>query len=360
MSAAQPQGRPSEGLWRTTLAGPGRSLADAFDSLERSAVVDQITRHTQRGIIAARVSLRPEEGEGYWELTRIRNDFFVVLCNFTYKDIRFEFVPGDGLLQFNFKISGDLNYLMSDQDLASNRSALRFNRPALHLWRQPVGLDIKEFTAPKAHEQMVAVSVRPEVLTRQLLDESGEIPLGLRQFLTQPGAAIDYCLLPLTAEMFSIIEKLLANPHQGALRLAYTEALITELICAAIVQARAEEGASTRTSDHEMKALRAARKMLTERTAAPLPLAGIARAVGLSDRRLRRHFKAVYGESPARFARRCRLQQARVLLEQRGWSVDRTSEALGYSQPTTFATAFKRHFGLRPVDLKRRRARSSD
>ncbi|MBL8265364.1 MAG: helix-turn-helix domain-containing protein, partial [Steroidobacter sp.] len=35
------------------------------------------------------------------------------------------------------------------------------------------------------------------------------------------------------------------------------------------------------------------------------------------------------------------------------WSVDRASEAVGYSHPSTFATAFRRHFGMRPVDAKR-------
>ncbi|WP_415922995.1 hypothetical protein [Steroidobacter sp.] len=33
--------------------------------------------------------------------------------------------------------------------------------------------------------------------------------------------------------------------------------------------------------------------------------------------------------------------------------MDRASEAVGYSHPSTFATAFRRHFGMRPVDAKR-------
>jgi transcriptional regulator GlxA family with amidase domain len=39
--------------------------------------------------------------------------------------------------------------------------------------------------------------------------------------------------------------------------------------------------------------------------------------------------------------------------------VDRVAEATGYSHPTSFATAFRRHFGLRPIDLKRLKTRDS-
>ena len=34
------------------------------------------------------------------------------------------------------------------------------------------------------------------------------------------------------------------------------------------------------------------------------------------------------------------------------WSVDRVSEAVGYAHPTSFTAAFRRHFGMRPIDLK--------
>jgi len=95
------------------LAGPGHSLWDAFANLEQSLRVDRLLRHPTRHLLAARVSLTPEEGQGYWELTRIRNDLYVILTDFAYRDPRFELVPGDGLIQFNFRVSGDLTYAVS-------------------------------------------------------------------------------------------------------------------------------------------------------------------------------------------------------------------------------------------------------
>src|SRR5690242_20050606 len=75
----------TEGLWRTVLAGPGHTLKEAFANLERSPQVERLVRHAQRDLLGARVTLTPEEGEGYWELTRIRDDFYVIIMNFLYK-----------------------------------------------------------------------------------------------------------------------------------------------------------------------------------------------------------------------------------------------------------------------------------
>jgi hypothetical protein len=161
---------PSQGLYRTIIAGPGRSLADAFAKLEQSPQVSRILRHEPRDLLSARVTLHPEEGSGYWELTRIRNDLYIILSDFSYTNPRFEFAPGDGLVQFNFKLSGDLSYGVSRPD------PLRFNRPSLHVWRQPQGIDMREWTAPSAHERLVAISVRPQFLIEHLLPDTGDVP----------------------------------------------------------------------------------------------------------------------------------------------------------------------------------------
>ena len=90
----------------------------------------------------------PDEGEGYWDLTRIRDDINVVIANFMYKDLRVEMVPGDGLVQFSFKLSGDMSLAVSRTE------PLRWNRPSLLVWAQPTGVDISEWTAPCAREQL--------------------------------------------------------------------------------------------------------------------------------------------------------------------------------------------------------------
>src|ERR1700730_9818818 len=81
------------GLYRPIVAGPGRSLEDAFANLEHSPRVTRVLRHTARDLLSARVTLTPEEGRGYWELARILSDLYLILSNFIYKNPRFEIVP---------------------------------------------------------------------------------------------------------------------------------------------------------------------------------------------------------------------------------------------------------------------------
>ncbi len=345
---ATPENGSSQGLYRTTIAGPGRSLADAFANIERSPQVERLLRHPARDLLCARVTLTPEEGQGYWELTRIRNDLYIILSNFSYKNPRFEFVPGDGLVQFNFKVSGDLNYGVS------RPGPLRFNRPSLHVWRQPQGIDMREWTAPSAHERHVAISVRPEFLVEHFLAASGAMPPRLQRFVSPPGGRIDYCQLPLSAQMMDITTKLIDNPYSGTLYLIYAEALALELLCVAMGNFWSlPEQPTEEYSERELKALSAARQMLMERLSPAPSLRQVSRAVGLGEKALTRGFKTVYGETIFDFSLRCRMQYALTLLRDRHWSVDRVSEAAGYSHPTSFATAFRRHFGMRPIDVKR-------
>src|SRR6202790_4384809 len=166
------------GLFRTILARAGRTLADAFANLEHAPEVERMTRHPKRGLLGARITLPPDEGEGYWDLTRIRDDIYVVVANFTYKDPRVELVPGDGLVQFNFKISGDMALAVSRTE------PLRWNRPSLLLWSQPTGVDISEWTAASTREQFIIVSMRPEFLAEQILTTGVEVPEPLKAFVS--------------------------------------------------------------------------------------------------------------------------------------------------------------------------------
>jgi AraC-like DNA-binding protein len=112
-------------------------------------------------------------------------------------------------------------------------------------------------------------------------------------------------------------------------------------------------------SERQLRALSAARQMLMEQLAPAPTLRKIARSVGLGEKALTRGFKTVYGETLFDFSLRCRMQHALTFLRDRHWSVDRVSEATGYSHPTSFATAFRRHFGMRPIDFKRLKARQT-
>jgi AraC-like DNA-binding protein len=336
------------GLFRTVLAGAGRTLLDAFANLEGAAQVERLFRHSKRDLLSARVTLTPQEGQGYWELTRIRNDIYIIVENYSYKNPRVERLPGDGLVQFNFKVSGDMTVAVS------RKAPLRLNRPSLFVWSQPTGVESSEWTAPAAYERNVAISMRPQFLIDNFLTTPQDVPERLQVFMADTADTIPYCQIPLSAQMFDAVTRLINNPFSGARALVYSEALALELLCGAVEAfcslstAPAEE-----YTDRELRCLRGTRDTLLRQLAPPPTIHDLARSVGISETALTRGFKSVYGETIFDFSIRCRMQQALTLLRDKHLSVDEVADAVGYRHPTSFATAFRRHFGVRPIDVKR-------
>ena len=336
-----------EGLWRTALGIPRQTLPEAFANLEQAPQIERVVHHHQRDLVAGRVTLPAAEGKGYWEFTRIRDEFYVVVMNVLSQNPRIELVPSDRLIHFDFKLSGDLRLE------ASRGKPLRFNRPSLVVWAQPPSIHIAESAAPRVQQRMVSISMRSEFLIEEFLTSVADLPPPLREFVCNPHGNLRYCQLPLTAEMFTAAARLIDHPLRGKAALIYTEAVTLELICAAVDSFCSSLGPATKNyTERTLRCLQAARSLIAQQLCAPFTLRQLARQVRLSETALTRGFKAVYGETILDFSLRCRMQHAVVLLRDQHLSVDQVSEMVGYSHPTSFAEAFRRQLGLRPKDLR--------
>lgn len=195
----KPQSDPGKGLFRTIFAGPGRTLNEAFANIERAGDIERVTRHPDRNLFGARMFLKPEEGSGYWDFIRIRDEIFVTVANFAYKDPRLELVSGDDLVQLYFKLSGDLT-------MAIGRSqSLRIAQPSLLIYRQPSGIDVEEWTAPSSLERAVAINIQPQLLLRLFAQDPTSIPPALKA-VAEPvdPRQIQFSQIPLGADMFEL------------------------------------------------------------------------------------------------------------------------------------------------------------
>jgi AraC-like DNA-binding protein len=280
-------------------------------------------------------------------LTQIGDDIYVIVENFAYKDPRVELIPGDGLIQFYFKLSGDLTMGVSRTE------PLRLNRPSLLVYKQPAGLDVQEWTAPRARERCVAITLHPEFLIEHFLAPIVDAPPQLSALVSGTPGQLQYYQLPLSSQMFELASRLIDNPYTGTLGLIHTEAITLELLCAAVSGVSALGMASNEEyTERELRALHCARNLLMKQLAPVPTIRQVARAAGINETSLKRGFKAVFGETIFDFSVRCRMQHALTLLRDGRMPVARVAEAVGYRQSTSFATAFGRHFRLRPKDVK--------
>jgi AraC-like DNA-binding protein len=342
----------SSGLIRAALGGPGASLVEAFASLERDPGAATLSRHPSRELAGARLALPLDEGEGYFDLTRIGKDVYVIVGNFAYRNPRFELIPGEGMIQFYFKLSGDLTLGVSRTE------AMRLNRPSLLVYSQPKGIDLQEWTAPRALERCVAVTLKARYLIENFLTARVAAPPPLQALAIGEPDQFKYVQLPLTAGMFELATKLVENPYSDTLRLIYTEAVTLELLCAAVrgftefAHAPNEE-----YSERDLRCLNRARDLLMTQLSPVPTIRQVARASGMNETLLKHGFKAVFGETLFDFSVRCRMQHALSLLRERRMPVARVADAVGYAHQTTFATAFRRHFGVRPREVRPLRPR---
>jgi AraC-like DNA-binding protein len=85
----------------------------------------------------------------------------------------------------------------------------------------------------------------------------------------------------------------------------------------------------------------------------PPSIIELSRRVGLNDFKLKIGFKAIYGTTVYGLLRDERLEKARLLLEMNSMNVGEVAYSVGYSNPSHFANAFKKKFGINPGELVR-------
>jgi len=100
--------------------------------------------------------------------------------------------------------------------------------------------------------------------------------------------------------------------------------------------------------------LERATRYLRQNSGKRLALAGVCRALAISERTLARRFKASLGMSPLSYLQSQRIARARELLESSKLPLDRIVEHCGYEDVSSFRKLFARQVGMTPRDYRQR------
>jgi AraC-like DNA-binding protein len=102
--------------------------------------------------------------------------------------------------------------------------------------------------------------------------------------------------------------------------------------------------------------IRRARDLIDRRFAEPLDLDDMARAAGFSRYHFARGFTAAYGESPARYLTRRRVERAQDLLRSANLTVTEICHLVGFASLGSFSARFRDLVGVSPTEYRRRHA----
>ncbi|HEY0714994.1 MAG TPA: AraC family transcriptional regulator [Polyangia bacterium] len=205
------------------------------------------------------------------------------------------------------------------------------------------------FTAGGAQFEQLALEVHPDRL-RELLGAS-TLPCVLEKLLAAQGPH-EMHEQPMVPAVARFLDEILLADARGISRQLLLEAKGLELLAVLIDEITLASDAMAPLSTSEIERLERARRLMVERMACPPTLAELARAVGLNEFKLKAGFRTLFDNSVFGYLRVQRMERARRLLAQRDLSVTEVAARVGYENPSKFAAAFRKHFGVSPSALR--------
>jgi AraC-like DNA-binding protein len=209
----------------------------------------------------------------------------------------------------------------------------------------------------------VEVELAPETLAGLAGDRLDGLPSDLAGWVAGTDEAPDARLLPTPVGAGIALHQILGCRFAGPTRAIYLEAKAIELLGLALDQATDHEAQAPRrpvalTAD-DIERLHAARAILERDLDRPPTLLGLARAVGLNDHKLKAGFRRLFGTTVFGYLHRQRMERARELLDGRRLSVAEVAAMVGYANPSHFAAAFRRAYGVPPRSYLGDRSRAT-
>ena len=115
-----------------------------------------------------------------------------------------------------------------------------------------------------------------------------------------------------------------------------------------------KESAPKTHSRREAEAIKAVRRQMAEDLSKRPSLRELARAHYMSETKLKRLFKEVYGKPPGRYMADLRMDRAKALLDETELPVSEIAGMLGFSGSGNFSVAFKAAHGMSPREYRNR------
>ncbi|MBE9157002.1 helix-turn-helix transcriptional regulator [Nodosilinea sp. LEGE 06152] len=194
----------------------------------------------------------------------------------------------------------------------------------------------------------VTIHLEPAFLETYGLDGEGQMSPWLKALIGDENQPQAIHRGAMTTAMAEALRQLWQSPHGGGLQRLYLESKALELVALLIEHTAQPPPPGPILKPDDVQRIHQARAILMAEAADPPSLLELARRVGLNDYALKRGFRHVFGTTAFGFLHQYRLDQARQLLDQGDLNVSEVARAVGFTDRSYFATAFRKKFGLNP------------
>lgn len=299
--------------------------------------------------------LPPTLGQGYLRGISLRDGLDLFIHEFTLKeDLVLDFrklSAQQSLVDFTFCLSGkttsSIPGIKSKFDVVAGQTTFAII---------PQTAGISELTAGQKNI-VIGLGVAPTLLLTLLENDLHKFPTDWQRRL-QNAAFTPYfqpnCTTPKVAHILQLI---LYCPHRGGTRRLYLEAKALELIALCLDQltpCAADNSPLDWVNSKDIDALHRAKDILFQSIPNPPSLDELTQQVGISEHKLQRGFKQIFGTTVFGLLHDYRMEQARQLLEVNQMTIEEIANMVGISHRGYFARAFKRKFGVTPREYVKR------
>lgn len=199
--------------------------------------------------------------------------------------------------------------------------------------------------------EVVSISFQPGLLEAFNRKELADI------FNNLNGKSFSKTISPCTKSKLAL-DQMIHHPYEGLLKEIFLQSKALELLIYSsdqFIRNNPEEryGCRFLTHDEDRLKIVQAKEILLEHLDSPITIKELARKVAMNECYLKKGFKAMFSTTIYDYFQKERMERAKVLLYEKGFSVSEVAVKMGYSCISHFSTAFKKHTGLKPCELLR-------
>ncbi|MCM0756505.1 AraC family transcriptional regulator [Desulfovibrio aminophilus] len=208
---------------------------------------------------------------------------------------------------------------------------------------------------PRSGACVLAVIAAPSFLEGYFAGCMGQVPAQLCDILEGRPDQMLWRGRPGPAKA-ALVRRVMGCLEPGPMRRLRLESMVLELVARQLEEYCADDGrpaSPLRISRGDVDRLHEARRILLQDLENPPTLGALARASGLSDKKLKYGFREVFGTSVYEYFRSHRLELARELLADDRMSVSEVAYRVGYLNLSHFSQAFRSRYGTNPSDYSR-------
>ena len=317
----------------------------------KTVTMHKLTLETTRSgkVGGLRTYLPQQIGKGYWDFIKLSPGIFASITDATYfKPHRLE-LPAEQILKIRVICSGALSFPHEKIRLSDESSTIQFivgNKP------------IEYIVQPHLPLRMVVLHALPDALGDLGITDD-MLPEPVRPHTKSLGKALNCFSIGSSTKLIRIAKEMITSRDNlpNRLRPTYIRAKAQELFCETFIQTKPAINimvAGNRIRQSDIPRFHEAKRVLVNNLESSPTIEQLSRLVGINRTKLKAGFRELFGETIQEYRTRVRLAEARRLIEETELQMAEIGRKIGFNHAANFTQTIKRHFGLRPLELRKR------